>query len=49
MKVLFVLLTALLTMAILLIAGVQFIRLFINELTDMALEAWRSPDMPPSP
>lgn len=49
MKVLFVLLTSLLTMAILLIAGIQFIRLFVNELTEMVLEAWRSPEMPPSP
>jgi len=49
MKVLFVLLTSLLTMAILLIAGIQFIRLFVNELSEMVLEAWRSPEMPPSP
>jgi len=49
MKVLFVLLTSLLTMAMLLIAGIQFIRLFVNELSEMVLEAWRSPEMPPSP
>lgn len=49
MKVLFVLLTSLFTIAILLIAGFQLIRLFVNEFTEMAVEAWRSSEMPPSP
>lgn len=48
MKVLLVLLTSLFSIAILLIAGFQFIRLFMNELTEMVVEAWRSPEMPSS-
>jgi len=48
MKVLLVLLTSLFSIAILLIAGFQFIRLFVNELAEMVVEAWRSPEMPSS-
>jgi hypothetical protein len=48
MKVLLVLLSALFSIAILLVAGFQFIRLFVNELTEMVVEAWRSPEMPSS-
>lgn len=48
MKVLLVLLTALFSIAILLVAGFQFIRLFVNELSEMVVEAWRSPEMPSS-
>ncbi|WP_445369542.1 hypothetical protein ACH5Y9_10295 [Methylomonas sp. BW4-1] len=48
MKVLLILLTSLFSIAILLVAGFQFIRLLVNELTEMVVEAWRSPEMPPS-
>ena len=48
MKVLLILLTSLFSIAILLVAGFQFIRLLVNELTEMVAEAWRSPEMPPS-
>lgn len=45
MKVLLVLLTSLFSIAILLIAGFQFTRLFVNEFVEMVVEAWRSPEM----
>lgn len=45
MKVLLILLTSLFSIAILLIAGFQLIRLLANKLTEMAEEAWRSPKM----
>jgi hypothetical protein len=48
MKALLVLLTSLFSIAILLIAGFQFIRLVVKELTEMVVEAWRSPEMPSS-
>jgi cell division protein FtsL len=48
MKILLVLLTAIFLIAILLIAGFQFIRLFVNELSEMIAEAWRSPELPSS-
>ncbi len=48
MNVLLILLTSLFSIAILLVAGFQFIRLVVNELTEMVVEAWRSPEMPPS-
>ncbi|MBS4051679.1 MAG: hypothetical protein KGZ69_10810 [Methylomonas sp.] len=48
MKVLLALLTSLFSFVILLIAGFQFIRLFVKELTEMVVEAWRSPELPPS-
>lgn len=48
MKVLLVVLTLLFSIAILLIAGFQFIRLFVNEFAEMVVEAWRSPKMPSS-
>lgn len=47
MKILLVLLTSFFSIAILLIGGFQFIRLFVNELSEMVVEAWRSPEMPP--
>ncbi len=48
MKVLLVAMTLLFSAAIMLIAGLQFIRLFVNELTEMVIEAWRSPELPSS-
>jgi hypothetical protein len=48
MKVLLVLLTWFFSTGILLIAGFQFIRLFVNKLTEIALAAWRSPEIPSS-
>lgn len=46
MKVLLVAMTMLFSAAILLIAGLQLIRLFVTELAEFALEAWRSPELP---
>jgi hypothetical protein len=48
MKVLLVALTLLFSTAILLIAGFQFIRLFVSELIEMVAEAWHSPELPSS-
>lgn len=48
MKILLILLTSLFSISILLVAGFQFIRLLVNELTEMVVEAWRCPEMPPS-
>ncbi len=48
MKVLLVALTLLFSAAILLIAGFQFIRLFVSELIEMVAEAWHSPEQPSS-
>ncbi len=46
MKVLLVALTMLFSAAILLVAGFQLIRLFVTEMADFVLEAWRSPELP---
>ncbi|MCK9607756.1 MAG: hypothetical protein M0R33_15040 [Methylomonas sp.] len=45
MKVLLILLTSLFSIAILLVAGFQLIRLLVNKPTEMAEEAWRSSKM----
>lgn len=45
MKVLLVFIALLFSVPILLIACIQLIRLVLNELTEMALEAWHSPEM----
>jgi len=44
MKVLLVTLTLLFSAAILLIAGLQLLRLFMGEFVEIVSEAWRSPD-----
>lgn len=48
MKVLLVALTLLFSAAILLIAGLQLARIFLSELTEIVVEAWRSPELPSS-
>lgn len=46
MKLLLAILTALFSVAILLVAGFQLIRLFVTEVAEFVLEAWRSPELP---
>lgn len=46
MKVLLVALSMLFSAAILLVAGFQLIRLFVTEVAEFVLEAWRSPELP---
>ena len=46
MKVLLVALTILFSAAILLVAGFQLIRLFVTEVAEFVLEAWRRPELP---
>ena len=45
MKILLVILTSFISLAILLIAGLQLIRLLLNEFAEIASEAWRSPEI----
>jgi hypothetical protein len=45
MKVFLVLIAAMFTLPILLIAGFQLIRIIAIELTDLVKEAWRSPEI----
>lgn len=45
MKVLLVLLTSVISLAILLIAGLQLTRLLLTEIAEIAGEAWRSPEL----
>lgn len=48
MKALLVALTLLFSAAIMLIAGLQLVRLFLSELAEIVVEAWRSPELPSS-
>lgn len=48
MKILLVTLTVLFSAAILLVAGLQLIRLFFSELAEIIAEAWHSPEQPSS-
>lgn len=45
MKVLFVLIAALFSLPIMLIAGFQLIRVIFVELSDLITEAWHSPEI----
>lgn len=45
MKVVLMLLTVVFAVPIMLIAGFQLLRLVAGELMEMAVEAWRSPDL----
>lgn len=48
MKALLVALTLLFSAAIMLIACLQLVRLFLSELAEIVAEAWRSPELPSS-
>lgn len=48
MKVILVLIAALFSLPILLIAGLQLMRLIIIEFADLVIKAWRGPETRPS-